>query len=105
VLSRRLLRACLQLQEQRAKKIAIYGAGSHTNSLLQWGLPDTLSLATIVETKTLSALQSVTVDAVLLSSSSFESDMAEECRHHGLRNVIALYNDWPRQMWEIEVTV
>jgi hypothetical protein len=94
LLARRLLRACLYLQTTDARRIAIYGMGSHTRSLLRWGLPDTLRLATIVETGSLSALQSSKVDAVVLSSTSFESDMAEECKRRDIPNVVALYGDW-----------
>jgi hypothetical protein len=99
VLSRRLLRVCLQLQKEGAKKIAIYGGGSHTKSLLQWGLPDGLEFAGIVDTNTLTTLQAMAVDAVLLSSASFESDMAETARRHLVPNVIALYGDWPPDLW------
>jgi hypothetical protein len=99
VLTRRLLRAYLHLQEQGARKIAIYGAGGHTKGLLQWGMPDNFHLAAIVDTPSLSKLESMNVDAVLLSSASFESDMAAECRNRGFSNVTALYNDWPRDMW------
>ncbi len=98
VLSRRLLRACLQLQKQGAKRIAIYGAGSHTKSLLQWGLPDGLELAGIVETGTVATLQAMAVDAVVLSSASFESDMAETAKRYLVPNVIALYGDWPASL-------
>jgi hypothetical protein len=101
VLTRRLLRACLQLQEQEAKRVAIYGAGGHTASLLRWGLPDNLQLAAIVDTGSLSYLRSIRLDAVLLSSASFESDMAAECRRRCIRNVIALYGDWPKDIWRI----
>jgi hypothetical protein len=94
LLARRLLRACLHLQTTPAKRIAIYGAGSHTKSLLRWGLPDTLRLTTIVDTTSLSSVRSMRVDAVLLSSTSFESDMADECRRQEIHNVIALYGDW-----------
>jgi hypothetical protein len=99
VLSRRLLRACLQLQKEGAKRIAIYGAGSHTRSLLQWGLPDTFELAVIVDTNTLPTLQAMAVDAVVLSSASFESDMAETAKRHLVPNIIALYGDWPADIW------
>jgi hypothetical protein len=103
LLARRLLRACLHLQNKSARQIAIYGAGSHTRSLLQWGLPDTLELAAIVQTSSLATIASMSIDAVLLSSTSFESDMAEECRRQEIRNVVALYGDWlpllPEEGW------
>jgi hypothetical protein len=105
VLARRLLRACLLLQSDGpslTRKIAIYGAGSHTTSLLQWGLPDSIELVEIVDSRSLTALTNRKVDAVVLSSSSFESDMLETCRLQGISNVIALYSDWPVDMWEIQ---
>jgi hypothetical protein len=100
VLARRFLRACLYLQAKRAKTIAIYGAGAHTRSLLQWGLPNTLELAAIVETRSLATLEAINFDALLLSSASFESDMWEQARKHGIRNVIQLYGDWPKDIWQ-----
>ena len=36
------------------QQIAIYGAGSHTRSLLDWGLPDHLSLLGFIETQQVS---------------------------------------------------
>jgi len=97
VLARRILRAYLALQEKGSRRFAIYGGGSHTKELLQWGIPDTLDLAGIVDS---SSEKLPDVDcAVLLSSASFESDMAAACSQHGFHNVIALYNDWPRDMW------
>lgn len=99
VLSRRLLRACLQLQKEGAKRIAIYGGGSHTKSLLQWGLPDGLELAGIVDTNSVATIQAMAVDAVVLSSASFESDMAETAKRYLVPNVIALYGDWPADIW------
>jgi hypothetical protein len=106
MLARRLLRACLQLQSNRnrpAKKIAIYGAGGHTKSLLQWGIPDNIELESIVDSRSLTTLanRNVEIDAVLLSSSSFETDMLENCRKQGIDNVIALYGDWPSVSAEI----
>jgi hypothetical protein len=90
VLARRLLRAYLRLQQQGTRKIAIYGAGSHTQSLLRWGVPDEIELIGIIENAT-SLPNSF---AILLSSASFESDMIEACRVRGLHNVIPLYSDW-----------
>jgi hypothetical protein len=96
VLARRLLRSWLYLQEEGATRIAIYGAGGHTNAVLQWGVPDSIELVAVVGAN--ASLTSMNVDAVLLSSSSFESDMLEQCQRHGIRNVVPLYSDWPRDM-------
>jgi hypothetical protein len=101
VLARRLLWACLGLQTESANRIAICGNGSHTKELLRWGLPDSIELAAIIDTHNLDAIKRMNVDAVLLSSASFETDMSQMCASHGISNVIALYNDWPRNMWAI----
>jgi hypothetical protein len=104
VLARRLLYAYLGLQEAGTEKIAIYGAGSHTRSLLEWGLPDTIELVGIIET--LGTAGTLPRDiAILLSSSAFESDMLEACRERGIHNVVALYGDWPRDLWRIATRV
>jgi len=104
VLARRVLRAYLGLQEKGYSRFAIYGAGSHTKELLKWGIPDTLEFVGIVDSFS-EKLPHVDCP-VLLSSASFESDMAAACAQHGIHNVIALYNDWPRNMWASEsVTV
>ena len=98
VLARRLLRACLHLQDVGAEKLAICGTGSHTKDLLRWGLPDGIELVAVVDSNALPAVRA-NFNALLLSSASFESDMAEHARRHGIRNVIALYGDWPGDMW------
>ncbi|HLH29929.1 MAG TPA: hypothetical protein VKY31_01925 [Terriglobia bacterium] len=95
VLSRRLLRAYLQLHSDGGCSIAVYGAGGHTKELLKWGIPDSIQLAGIFEQPP----NAVRADAVLLSSASFESDMLERCRQANIHNVIALYTDWPKDMW------
>ena len=126
LLARRLLYAYLRLQEAGMQQIAIYGAGSHTRSLLDWGLPDHLVLLGFIQSDPASAptpanatpaissqewnspssLRLVDIAphvhdqfAILLSSASFESDMQKACADFGLPNVIALYADWPRDMW------
>jgi hypothetical protein len=116
VLVRRLLRAYLQMQEQGTTKMAVYGAGSHTRSLIQWGVPDNIELVAILQSDDkeprvtdggipLLRLSDATWfysdpdSAILLSSSSFETDMLKACRNRGIRNVIALYGDWPRDLW------
>jgi hypothetical protein len=112
LLANRLLFAYLNLQRCGWGTMAIYGGGSHTRNLLRWGIPDGIELIAIAETTpaqnaigrwpivSVRDLPSLTVDAVLLSSASFESDMAERARDLGLANVIALYGDWPAHMWK-----
>jgi len=43
------LYAYLRLQEAGMHQIAIYGAGRHTRSLLEWGLPDHFALLGFIE--------------------------------------------------------
>lgn len=105
VLVRRLLWACLGLQTEGANRIAVCGNGTHTRDLLRWGLPDSLELAVIIDSNDLDTIRTMNVDGVLLSSASFEMDMSEACTRHGIRNVIALYNDWPRNMWALTADV
>jgi hypothetical protein len=100
VLGRRLLRAYLQLQSEGHKTIAIYGGGGHTNELLRWGMPDGIRLVQCFK----ELEDNVAADAILLSSASYESDMLARCRKLGTPKVIALYTDWPRDMWEAGVT-
>lgn len=100
VLARRLLYAYLRLQSGGHRTIAIYGRGGHTQQLLKWGIPDSLQVLDCFE----SLPQSTYADAVVLSSASFESDMIERCRLHNVSNVIALYTDWPREMYAAGVT-
>jgi hypothetical protein len=95
LLARRLLRAYLGLQKTATHRIAIYGAGGHTKSLLRWGLPDTIELVDIIKSPAGSGRELT----LLLSSSSFESDMLETCKQREIRNVVPLYSDWPREMW------
>jgi hypothetical protein len=114
VVIRRLLRACLGLQSRQARRIAIYGAGSHTSSLLRWGLPDSLEVAAILVSdpasgsfaglplRSISDLPSLDVDAVLLSSSSFEPEMAERAREMGVIEVTPLYADWPPRLISLQ---
>jgi hypothetical protein len=100
ILGRRLLRAYLQLQRDGHKTVAIYGGGGHTNELLRWGMPDSIRLVQCFK----ELRDTVAADAVLLSSASYESDMLAQCRQAGTPNVIALYADWPAEMWEAGVT-
>jgi len=102
MLARRLLYAWLQLQDAGARKIAICGGGSHTKSLLRWGLPDSLELTSVVDSAAIASGQRPDADACLLSSASFETDMQNTCERHGVPNVVALYGGWPRDMWSAE---
>jgi hypothetical protein len=107
VLSRRLLRACLRMQREGVRRIAVYGGGRHTEELLQWGLPDQIALVGIVTSDGTSlrpwdvpvvCLQNASmleIDALLLSSSSFEPEMIWAAERAGLQRVIPLYSDWP----------
>jgi hypothetical protein len=111
VLSRRLLRACLRMQSEGVRRIAIYGAGGHTEELLQWGLPDEFELVAIVTSDgashrtwdvpvvPLRSASSLELDALLLSSSSFEPEMISLAEQAGARRVIPLYSDWPADFW------
>jgi hypothetical protein len=99
MLARRLLYAYLRLQTKRVKRIIICGAGGHTRGLLRWGLPDAIELAGIVRSEDIRCDADANDAAILLSSASFESDMAQVCRDRGIQNVIALYGDWPLDVW------
>jgi hypothetical protein len=110
VLTRRLLYAYLRLQSEGTTNIAIYGAGGHTQQLLRWGVPDNLELAGIVSTEEIPQLleaggEKQPAGTILLSSASYESDMLQTCRDLGIVNVIALYSDWPRDLWSVGVAV
>ena len=110
-LARRLLRAYLRLHDSGARTIAIYGAGSHTRTLLTWGIPDGLQVMAVIVSRPLersfeylpvvSAAEArrLAPDAILLSSSAFEPDMLAEAAATGLCNVIPLYTDWPADVW------
>lgn len=100
VLARRLLHAFLHLQNDGCRTIAIYGDGGHTQELLRWGIPDNFKLVQRFDRLP----ESITADAILLSSASSESDMLAQCRERRIPNVIALYTDWPKEMWETLVT-
>jgi len=107
LLARRLLGAYARLREGDARTIALYGAGSHTSALLRWGIPDALRVSAVIVSdpheRTFEGISVVSpaeavklgLDAVLLSSRSFESDMLEEASAVGLRNVMPLYADRP----------
>jgi hypothetical protein len=98
------------MQSERTSNIAIYGAGSHTQQLLRWGVPDNLEIAGIVSTDEIPQLLEASgekqhAETILLSSASYESDMLQTCRDLGIVNVIALYSDWPPDLWSVGVAV
>jgi hypothetical protein len=62
---------------------------------MHWGIPDSIQFAGTIDSNSLATTPPPKVDAVLLSSASFESDMLEVCLRHKLPNPIALYGDWP----------
>lgn len=111
LLARRLLRGFLRLERQGSKRIAIYGAGSHTRDLLRWGVPESITVAGIIVSgpargqisdipvRSISELNPHDVDAVLLSSIPFESEMKSRAEQAGFRNIIPLYSDWPPDFW------
>ena len=109
VLARRLLFAFLRMQDAEISQMAIYGAGSHTRELLKWGIPDNIEYTGTVETDDAASWRRFTaIDneaCILLSSASFESDMLQSCRDRNIRNVLALYADWPHDAWQVGVTV
>jgi hypothetical protein len=112
LLARRLLRAWLTLQAEGAHRLAIYGAGDHTEQVLRWGIPTGVSLRSIVVTQgggtairgvpvaSLATLRPVDVDAVLLSSATYESEMCETASALGFR-AVPLYADWPHAFWSV----
>lgn len=109
LLARRLLRAWLQMHRAGWRRVAIYGAGSHTGSLLSMGVPDWLTMAAIVVSGQSEAgsqqrvaigmlhmgqgsdipvlsiedLDRGAVDGVLLSSVSYEADMRRRAEAAG----------------------
>jgi hypothetical protein len=112
VLLKRLLRACLRMQDEGVRRIAIYGAGRHTDELLRWGLPDEFELVALVTSTgtcdkewrlpvvSLGAVADLGVDALMLSSSSFEPEMRAQAEKAGIAHVITLYSDWPARSFQ-----
>jgi len=113
LLGRRLLRAVLRLQRMGVRRIALYGAGGHTESLLRWGFPDGIEAVAIVVSGEpggecdgrpvvgFQDLEPLGVEALLLSSCSFEPEMMVRARLEGIPNVLPLYSDWPKDFWRI----
>ena len=107
LMARRLLCAWIRVASEGQRRIAIYGAGSHTVELLSFGWPDDLALDSLVTSsgdgtpvhglnvRALRSLNRESFDALLLSSVSYEPDMAEAAYEAGVRSAIRLYADWP----------
>jgi hypothetical protein len=113
LLCRRFLRAILRLRASGRHKVAIFGTGGHSEELLQWGFPDDLHLAMAVGTNGSAsefhglpvvrpgALKSGEVDAILLSSVTYEPEMLEiMSRLTPGVPAVPLYSDWPRDFWK-----
>lgn len=108
LLLKRLLLACLKMRKDAIRRIAIFGAGRHTEELLNWGLPDDFEIVALLKSSDgieekwgkqvleTSAIPSLGLDAILLSSSSFEPEMKLLAEQNGAARVISLYSDWPR---------
>lgn len=107
-LCRRLLRALLRCLRHGFRRIALFGAGGHSRELLRWGLPDWLDCrAILAESGPADPLRGIPVarpgrfdfrqvDAVVLSSVSYEGEMLETLsRLAPSVPVIPLYSDWP----------
>ncbi len=107
-LCRRLLRALLRCRCHGIRRVALYGAGGHSRELLRWGLPDWLECrAVLAGSPADSHIRGIPVsrpedfdfrqvDAVVLSSVSYEGEMLETMsRIAPSLPVIPLYSDWP----------
>jgi hypothetical protein len=106
LLAKRLLLAYMKMHHDGIRRIAIYGAGSHTQELLGWGMPDDFELVAFLKSDEgvgekwgkplfpINTVASLNIDAVLLSSSAFEPEMIVAARQNGVRCVIPLYSDW-----------
>jgi len=111
VMGRRLLRAYLRALRAGVRRLGIYGAGGHTTNLLRWGVPETFEVGAIAVTghpsvpalsgipvHALDRLPPAAVDALLLSSATFEPEMLERASAAGFQ-VLPLYGDWPTDFW------
>lgn len=114
-LVRRLLRVMLRARQQGFFRLALYGAGGHTEELLRWGFPDDLSLKMILSSwdqgvsricdipviRFPCAKALMDVDSVVLSSVTFEAEMTENIRSENMElPILALYADWPGDFWK-----
>lgn len=113
-LTRRLLRALLKARVQGYRTLGIFGAGGHTRELLSWGLPPDMNVKAIFSTWKGGATEvrgvavhpfegeslAVDIEALLLSSISYEAEMVEVIHdQHSRLPIITLYSDWPRNFW------
>jgi len=110
LLTRRLLRAWVELHAAGARRVLVYGAGSHTRELLSFGWPDTQTVAGIVVTGgpdgrfcdlPVTALERINpriADAIVLSSASYEPEMLESARLARFGHVVPLYSSWPARL-------
>ena len=108
LLARRLLRVWLQCRAAGLRRLALFGAGGHTREVLSWGLPDALAYVAVLTSDgpagtfeqlplcPLAEFDPSTADAVVLSSTSFETDMMKLLAGRPLPiPVLPLYADWP----------
>jgi hypothetical protein len=107
LLARRLLRAWTELRAISARRVLIYGAGSHTRDLMSYGWPDCQTVTGIVVTEgtdsrvgdlPVTALDRINpriADAIVVSSATYEPEMLESARAAGFEHVIPLYSSWP----------
>jgi hypothetical protein len=113
LLAKRLLFAFLKMRKKGIKRIAIFGAGRHTEELLAWRLPDDIEVVALlhsngeteakwgIQVLPVNSIPSLNLDAVLLSSSAFEPEMHAVALQKGAPCVIPLYLEWPRNIWEL----
>lgn len=111
MLSRRLLRVYLRLLADEVETLAIFGAGGHTRDLLEWGVPDALTVSSVVVSaggagecagtpvRPIDAVDPGSVDAIVLSSIPHEGEMAARAAEAGFRRVVPLWCDWPPDFW------
>jgi hypothetical protein len=113
MLLRRLLRAWLRVRAAGHQRVALYGTGGHTEEVLTWGFPNQLVLTCVVSStpteETFRGLPLVApaglaargVDAVVLSSVTYEGEMLETLRRQPSIPVFPLYSDWPPNLWRV----
>jgi hypothetical protein len=107
ILPPRLLHAWLRIHRAGGRRVAVFGAGGHTEAMLDWGVPDVFEVVALVASApgaatalglplvSLEGLPLETIDAVLLSSVSYEPEMHEAAIRRGVPLVVPLYEDWP----------
>ncbi len=116
LLAKRFLLACLKMRHEGIRRIALFGAGRHTEELLKWGLPDDFELVALLKSSNgieerwgkqvlpACSIPSLSLDAILLSSSAFEPEMKVIAEQNAAIPVIPLYSDWPRDIWRLAKT-